>query len=285
MRHMAPNVLIMGIFTFCVVFIFNTYYPVTWVLRIGIHSLLGIVLGLILVFRTNTAYDRWWEGRKLWGSLVNISRTLAMKVNSVTGQEDQHDRLFFARIISDFAFSLRSHLRGKVNPDDIEGEVYPELTFEGSPHIPNRIMVLAHKRVSNMLAKNKINGEQYLTMATDLTAMVDVLGACERIKNTPIPISYSMYIKKFIFVYLLTLPFGLKEDFHYWSVPAVMFITYILLGIEMIAEEIEDPFGTDENDLPTDTISSNIRANVHEILKIPLRNPERKLENSDTTIL
>jgi putative membrane protein len=119
----------------------------------------------------------------------------------------------------------------------------------------------------NLLYQNKVfDGFQFTNLDKEQKDFIDLIGACERIKNTPIPYSYTMYIKKFIFIYILTLPFGFVIMFHYFAIPAVILISYILLSVELIAEEIEDPFGTDANDLPTDDISKNIRANIKEIL-------------------
>jgi putative membrane protein len=96
--------------------------------------------------------------------------------------------------------------------------------------------------------------------------MVDILGACERILKTPVPYSYSMFLKKFIFLYVITLPIGFVATFDWWSVPVVMLVFYILVSVELIAEEIEDPFGVDENDLPLDGLCETIEANVQEVL-------------------
>ena len=261
------NVLLMGTYSLFVILVFHYWYPIEWVLKTGVHSLLGIVLGLVLVFRTNTAYDRWWEGRKAWGALVNHSRTFAMKMSVNLKPEDTQNRVFFARVLGDFAHALKNHLRGISRPDDLEHEIYPEKAFAGTPHIPNRLALLLHSRLGHVLSTGKISGDQYIVANRELEGLVDVLGICERIKNTPIPISYSIYIKKFLLLYLVSLPLGFKEEFNLWTIPAVMFITYVLLGIEMIAEEVEDPFGVDANDLPTGEIAKNIRKNVDELLK------------------
>nr|WP_317235453.1 bestrophin family ion channel [Niabella ginsengisoli] len=100
----------------------------------------------------------------------------------------------------------------------------------------------------------------------ELQSFTDICGACERIKNTPIPSSYGVFIKRFVLIYLLTLPWGYVFQLGYWVVPVVVFIAYVLAGLELIAEEIEDPFGGDENDLPTQKISENIKKSVEEIL-------------------
>src|SRR6185369_3407412 len=112
----------------------------------------------------------------------------------------------------------------------------------------------------------RISGEQLIFLTAELQSFTEICGACERIKNTPIPYSYSVFIKKFIFLYVMTLPFGYVFSLGYYVIPVVVSIFYVLASLELIAEEIEDPFGHDANDLPTDLISANIRKHVAEIL-------------------
>ena len=111
-----------------------------------------------------------------------------------------------------------------------------------------------------------ISGEQLLLINPELTSFTDICGACERIKNTPIPYSYSAFIKKFFFIYIMTLPFGYVFTLGYWVVPVVAIVFYVLGSLELIAEEIEDPFGKDSNDLPMEKLAANIRKHVAEIL-------------------
>jgi putative membrane protein len=230
------------------------------------HQLLGIVLGLFLVFRTNTAYDRWWEGRKLWGLMVNNTRNLAVKINTYLAEDDKANREWFAQMIVNIPHALKEHLRHGVKPDDLD-IVDSEMNkrVEASKHVPNTISSMIYARCNDLYRKGQFTGDHLIILDRELKEFSDIVGACERIKNTPIPYSYSMYIKKFIFIYLLTLPFGLVTREEYLTIPIVLLITYVLLGVELIAEEIEDPFGKDSNDLPTDELSSKIKENVREI--------------------
>ncbi|MBK8291055.1 MAG: hypothetical protein IPK96_08960 [Flammeovirgaceae bacterium] len=234
---------------------------------ISMHSLLGIVLGLFLVFRTNSSYDRWWEGRKLWGSLVNNTRNLALKINAFLDPADSESRVWFAKMIPNFVFSVKEHLRkgSKLSELEIVDDRFLE-NLEGINHVPNRLSSMMYLRVNTLYKKNQISGDQLFLMDKELKEFTDILGACERIRNTPIPYNYSMYIKQFIFIYLITLPFGFVTTSGYLTVPIVMLITFVLLSVELIAEEIEDPFGRDINDLPTDELAEKIRGNVNEIL-------------------
>jgi len=226
------------------------------------HTLLGFVLSLLLVFRTNTAYDRWWEGRKIWGSLVNNSRNLALKLSALL--KDEHDRSFFKKIIPAYASILQKHLSneetGKQLFDDLDLEI------NHHKHRPNQVAQMMIQKIYDLHKSGKISGDELITINTEIQSFTDICGACERIKNTPIPYSYSAFIKKFIFIYVMTLPFGYSFSLGYYVAPVVMFIFYALASLELIAEEIEDPFGGDLNDLPTKKIASNIKKHVEEIL-------------------
>jgi putative membrane protein len=265
-KTLRPALIFMLIYTTVLSFTVS-YFDLHFISTLTMHQLLGIVLGLFLVFRTNTAYDRWWEGRRLWGSLVNNTRNLSFKIHSYVDPKDHEERLWFAQMISNLTISFKDSLRGKVHVEDLDIVDEESMKIiEKAKHVPNIISLLLYKRVTRLFKLGKITGEQLITLDRELKEFSDIIGGCERIKNTPIPFSYSMYIKKFIFIYLLTLPIGLVGDEGYITIPIVLLITYVLLGVELIAEEIEDPFGKDSNDLPTDELSAKIKENVREIL-------------------
>lgn len=231
------------------------------------HTLLSFVISMLLVFRTNTAYDRWWEGRKLWGSLVNNSRNLAIKLHSMLGFEDESDRVFFKKIIPMYASVLSHHLHAEATRLALDEQDHPELrNLDTSRHIPNQVATLLFQRVNRLYEEGKIKGDQLIILNSELQSFTDICGACERIKNTPIPFSYSVFLKKFIFFYVMTLPFSFVISLGYIAIPVVAFIFYVLASLELVAEEIEDPFGGDENDLPMNKMSQNIKKHVAEIL-------------------
>ncbi len=237
---------------------------------ISMHSLLGIVLGLFLVFRTNSSYDRWWEGRKLWGSMVNNTRNLSHKLNAMLPDTDLENRKWFAAMIPNFVFATKEHLRKGTKLSELEVVGFDFLdNLRSVKHIPNRLSSMMYTRINGMYKRGDLTGDQLFLVDKELKEFSDILGACERIRNTPIPYNYSMYIKQFIFIYLITLPFAFVTTSGYITVPIVTLVTFVLLSVELIAEEIEDPFGTDINDLPTDELAEKITANVREILLSP----------------
>ncbi len=233
----------------------------------NMHNLLGFALSLLLVFRTNTAYDRWWEGRKLWGSLVNTSRNLAIKLHALLPVEDEENRNFFRNAIPMYASVLKDHLQSEYTRYGLDEAEHPELKqIDNTKHAPNQVAALMNSRLMGLHRQGAISGEQLLYINDNLNAFTDICGACERIKNTPIPYSYSAFIKKFIFIYVMTLPFGFVFTLGYLVVPVVAIVFYVLASLELIAEEIEDPFGNDMNDLPMDRLAMNIRKHVSEII-------------------
>lgn len=233
------------------------------------HSLLGFAISMLLVFRTNTAYDRWWEGRKLWGTLVNNSRNLAIKLNALLSGEETGHRGFFRKIIPAYAYALHNHLRKeKTRVELFEDDELRQLfeQIDHSKHIPNQIASLLFRHIQQLHTEGKVSAEQLLFINAELQSFTDVCGACERIKNTPIPFSYSVFIKKFIFFYVMTLPFGFVFQLGFYVIPVVAFIFYVLASLELIAEEIEDPFSGDQNDIPTGMLAQNIHKHIAEIL-------------------
>jgi len=226
------------------------------------HTMLGFVISLLLVFRTNTAYDRWWEGRRMWGSLVNNSRNLAIKLAVMLKEKEDKD--LFKRLIPAYAQVLNLHLKNV----DISHELFDDATLSPDhyTHRPNQIAKAMMAKINELYTHGKLTGDQLIILNAEVQSFTDICGACERIKNTPIPYSYSAFIKKFIFFYVMTLPFGYVFQLGYYVIPVVVFVFYVLASLELIAEEIEDPFGTDPNDLPLEKIAENIKKNVEELI-------------------
>lgn len=271
-----PLILFMTVYTSFLCYFVIDYFQYEYEGTLAVHSIMGVVLGLFLVIRTNTAYDRWWEGRKLWGKLVNDTRNLAIRLSAYLPENDKESREFFGKMIPNSPFSMKAHLRDSIMVGEMEfpsKELRKEIV--DSTHRPNIITRVLYERVQELYKKKVISGEQLFLIDKELKGLTDIIGACERIKNTPIPYSYSMFIKKFIFVYNITLPIVFVWTIGYMTIPIVILVFYFLVSIELIAEEIEDPFGKDVNDLPLDSLCIKIRDNVREIFRIePELNPK-----------
>jgi putative membrane protein len=189
-----------------------------------------------------------------------VSRNLALKIKAL--KLTAEDVRFFEYGIPKYAFALKEHLRERM----YFGKNSLLIEVEEGKHVPNQIAGSLINRLYELLEKGAISQEQFIVLSGDFNQFTDICGACERIKNTPIPYSYSAFIKKFIFIYVITLPIGWVFSLGYFVVPIVPFILYVLASLELIAEEIENPFGEDANDLPVDQICTNIEKHVEEIL-------------------
>jgi len=221
------------------------------------YTMLGFTLSLLLVFRTNTAYDRWWEGRKLWGSLTNSSRILANHF-SILFATDGERRQRLAQNLGTFGQALQYHLRNERAPVNLASPT----PWDNAPHQPLAVHQELIRQLHQAVAQGHLTENQLLHLQPELSDLMNVCGACERIKTTPIPFSYSVFLKKFVFYYVMIFPVVYAPSMGYAVVPVTAFILYVLASVELIAEEIEDPFHGDPNDLPTAEMASKIEETV-----------------------
>lgn len=231
------------------------------------HALIGTALGLLLVFRTNSSYDRFWEGRKQWGSIVNETRNLARAASSfISGDPELVKRLIQWSIV--FPYATMRRLRGK-NDLGLSALPLPEDDVRRTL-AENNCALAVSRRMSEQIALAQQRGliTDYVAMTIDqnVQLLVDCLGACERIHNTPIPFAYMVHLRRAVILYCWTLPFALLSGFGWWTVIVTLLITYLMYGIEEIGVEIEDPFGDDENDLPLEQICQTIESNLAGII-------------------
>jgi putative membrane protein len=228
-----------------------------------VHTLLGVALGLLLVFRTNSSYNRFWEGRQLWGSLVNETRNLARGV-SVHLRNDHilHDSLI--RWIGAFPYAVKNLLRGTDGLGPIADEL-PSADIDKVQRSEHPPLAIA-KRITALLVDARDKGliSDIILMSLDQNVQLldDYLGGCERIASTPLPFAYMVHLRRVMILYCFTLPFALVEPFGWLTVPALMGVAYTFFGIEEIGVEIENPFGNDLNDLALEELCGKIAKNI-----------------------
>lgn len=265
-RQLMPSMLAIGLFSAIITYVEIHYFQWTFKNSSIVHSILGFVLSMLLVFRTNTAYDRWWEGRKVWGEIVNNSRNISLKLNAFLNHKASKKEL--VNLIINYNFALKDHLRNKNGSSqfiEFPETLHSELT--NATHWPNAIAKELFSKINTLYQTKEISDSQLLLLNEELKSFTNSAGACERIRNTPIPYSYNLFLKKIIFLYVITIPFMFATDFRYGTILISMSMLYVFASIELIAEEIEDPFGEDDNDLPLDDICQRIKANLIEIVK------------------
>ncbi|QDU60514.1 Bestrophin, RFP-TM, chloride channel [Planctomycetes bacterium Pan216] len=228
------------------------------------ETVAGAVLSVLIVFRMNSAYDRWWEGRKLWGQLVNDSRNLAIKSREFLGHTGVgSDRI--GELIVAFPYVLKEHLREGVDVASLPVEV----PHDGSvTHVPAYLAGEIQHELRRWKREGHIDGTDSFILDVHGRAYMDICGACERIKSTPISTGYLSVIRQCVIFYLVWIPWGLTEELGAWCIPATAFIAYFMVGMELLAESLEEPFGRDSNDLRLDTICQGIEKSVGEILNV-----------------
>jgi ion channel-forming bestrophin family protein len=232
-------------------------------------STLGFILSLMLVFRLNTSYNKWWEGRQAWGTLINQSRSLSSHLNAIIPKDDWVSRKYFATQISNFAYSMQGHLRESMEWEGLERLDDEYLNrLQSAKHVPHKIATMLYERIEENIKEGRFTQADKITLFPQIEVLLNVLGICERIKNTPIPFAHNSYIKTFILVYLLTLPFAIMNTLMYYAIPTVALVAYALMGVEVVSEEVEDPFGREANDLPLIHLSNIIKNSVFEALEV-----------------
>jgi putative membrane protein len=233
----------------------------------------SIVLGLLLVFRTNTAYDRFWEGRKFWGTLINNVRNLARQIWVAIEEKDPQDielKKSILRLLPAFAVAMKLHLRQEaVNPELeplMSPAQYQKLKSMNNP--PLEIAFWIEDYLHEQYERNCLDVYQLTAMNELLNSMIDVLGGCERILKTPIPLAYAIHLKQLLLLYCLALPFQMVNDLAWGTGPVVALISFTLFGIEEIGIEIENPFEHDTNDLPLDSICATMQRNINDLISL-----------------
>ncbi|AKF07681.1 bestrophin family protein [Sandaracinus amylolyticus] len=244
-------------------------------------TLVGVALGIFLGFRNNASYDRWWEGRKLWGALVNTTRTFTRQVLTIIGTQpdgarvDEGELRAFQREIvlriAAFAHALRLALRDE---DDL-AQLAPFLPAEEIEQLrkeSNRPFAITQgtaERIRAAWQRGWIHTMHLPVLEQSMTSLTDIQGGCERIKATPIPFSYTTLIHRITAVYCYVLPFGLVDEIGIYTPFAVGIVAYAFFGLDVVGDEIEMPFGTDPNDLPLRAISRMIEVNLRQRIDDP----------------
>ncbi len=262
-KEISGRVLLCTLWSAGIVYFNANVYPIG--MPSIIHTLVGVALGLLLVFRTNASYDRFWEGRKLWGGIVNETRNLVRSSEAFLMNAPEVRKEISLWTIA-FAYGTMNILRDKVSYGIYESELDPEEVKKA--YTSGHPALYAAKKISTTLQKAKLKGDisdyAQATIDQNVQLLVGYLGGCERIHRTPLPFAYVVHLRRALVIYCFTLPVALIDLFEWkWAVILdTLFLSYVYFGIEEIGVEIEDPFGEDENDLPLETICASIAKNT-----------------------
>jgi putative membrane protein len=274
MKQMLPQMLIVAALSVFAVWSEGTIFKHKVPLNATPFTLVGVALALFLGFRNSSSYDRWWEGRKLWGALVNITRALTVQVLTMTddapGRCTKEKRAFLNMLVA-FTYAMRDQLRGDVFARSAE-LLPPALAAEvDRARYKPFIILRAMGEWATQRQREGGFGEISKTMLDrNLIELSSILGGCERIASTPVPFGYAVMIHRVVYFYCAMLPFGLVDGIA-WMTPVVTLVmAYSFIALDLLAAELEMPFGRDENDLALDAISLNIELSIRELSGEPM---------------
>jgi len=237
------------------------------------HTLVGVALGLLLVFRTNASYDRFWEGRRLFGMIVNRSRDLVRQIVAYLGGDDaaaRGERETLVRHVNLLYALIRQFLRRERDLAALGPLVTDEerAVLEPVAVRPTVVVTWITRALGRAADAGRLTEQRLQLLDGNLTSFVDSWGGAERILKTPIPFAYAQHIKLFLVLFCLTVPFALVDSMRWATPAAVAVVVFGLFGIEEIGIEIEDPFGYDANDLPLDRIGETIAVDTAAMVKL-----------------
>ena len=267
-RLIVPQVLLF-IFSFLIYF-YQTHIATEPVpLNPSVFAILGISLAIFHGFCNNAAYDRFWEGRKLWGTLVWLSRNIARQVLTLPNVSMAEKQAFIRHQIA-FVHSLRQQLRGEDNTANLQRllTVEEQQAVVGQNFIALRLTQIMGQMLANWQAEQKIDGWQWQSLDNTLGEIAHIQAGCERINNTPIPYAYFVLLHRTVYLYCFMLPFGLGNTIGWVTPFVVSFVGYTFMALNEIVDEISEPFGTGENELPLgmmcDTIETQLAMLSHQ---------------------
>ena len=268
------EVIMVTVYAVLIAIMYNSFHFTRISIPIAVPTILGTVISLLLAFKSNQAYDRWWEARTLWGAIVNDTRSLTRQLLTFvdTPYAEDEQKAFCERVAKRqvaWCYSLSRHLRKEdpllgldrlISAEDIEH-------VKRYANIPVGLLELQGADLRSAYKLGWINEYQQVTMDETLTRFSNEMGGCERIKNTVFPATYSVYIHLSVLLFVLLLPFGLIEFFGVVEVPLVIAIASSFFLIENMAIHLQDPFENKPTDTPTTTISRNIERDIKQMLK------------------
>lgn len=235
-------------------------------------SLIGLALAIFLGFRNTASYDRWWEGRKLWGDMVIRTRSIARllvqhgRPGPASAQDDDRARVMVRRLVA-FAYALKHHLRD--TPDGESGAWLSGAEARAaaqSANTPDRLLRLMSQDLAALAAQGRLDPMLVAQVEDNLTALAGVQAGSERIRHTPLPFSYALLLHRTAYLYCFALPFGLVDTTGFMTPFVVGLVSYTFFGLDAIGDEIEEPFGLLPNDLPLDAICRRIEIDLLEAL-------------------
>lgn len=231
----------------------------------------GIVLGLLLVFRTNTAYERFWEGWQIAGMTIYTGRNLSRQIWQTipeTTLEARHEKAACLRLVAAFFIAMKQHLRRAGVDEQLQSVLSPEhySKLQVSPNMALQVTQWIGDFLMRQYVQQQIDANQLVALNRLLDQFVECLSRCERILVAPMPKAYSIHLRHLLILYCFALPFQMVKDLQWWTIPVAGVVAFALFGIEAIGLEIENPFGRDANDIPLDKLCQKLSSDIEELI-------------------
>jgi len=273
MGKIKIELIVVTIYAAGIVFMHDFAHVQNMSIPISIPAILGTTISLILGFRIAQSYDRWWEARKIWGEIVNDSRTLVRQVQTFINDENNPNETKqiqdeFALTQIAFCYALGKSLR-KLDPlkrmeERLSQEDIQEISKE--TNIPNAILRLHAKRLKTAMDKNWVSGFETIQIDSTIRRLTDAMGKAERIKSTVFPVTYTVIVEFLLYLFVMLLPLGMTDYFGYLVAPLMLLISIPFFLLEKTAIHLQNPFNNNKTDIPVTSIAHTIELNLREMI-------------------
>ncbi len=267
-KRLAVFILLFAVYVFAIIYTQEHYCNIDFEVPHYMMYILGYVIMIFFYFRLNNSYYRWYEGRKALSYLTANSETFMIKLRSYLPSYDKDGLKFMQKMTMNYMVAVKMHLRNKGNLEELE-EVYPGFkeSLKGVLNVPNALTKIMHQRVNEWYKSQYITKYEYWELNRHIEKSNINFEACDAIRTTKTTKSYIAHVRMFLVLFTLCLPFGFKEELEYWMIPVLAIIMYGYFGCDVMSEEVENPFGNDQNDLPLEVICHDVDQCLNQVVK------------------
>lgn len=268
LRDILPRLLFLLLVSCLVVYFRGEFFHYKILLNPTPFTLIGVALAIFLGFRNNASYDRFWEGRKLWGALLNDTRSLARQATTMSGYPAGSAEVSsFVHLLIAFTYALNHQLRRTNATPDLERLLPASLVSNVQQALFKPIVLLQEmsRWVQQARSQGRLDTITQAAFDRNFNELSNIVGGCERIASTPIPYPYSVLLHRTVYLYCFLLPFGLVDSIGWMTPLMVVFVGYTFMALDAIITEIEEPFGSEPNDLALNTMSRFIESTLREL--------------------
>ncbi len=272
LQKTAIRTLLAGVYFFTLEYVEDNYININFYVPQYLFYILGYILVTLFYYKIGTSYYRWYDGRKYWSYLGTRGKNLAQQLNAILDKEDHTERKYFAKMITNHAYSLKAELR-KSNPVEEIYEVEPGFkdSLKDIKDNPNYILSLIGVKLNQLYKSGKIKQYHFLSLNRYMNDLVEIDEQCKGIRKVPSPSSYMKHLRLFLILFTICLPFGFIHAHNFVMIFFMMIMYGAYEGCLVVTEEMEEPFGLDKYDIPLDDICYSIKKHTHQLLEVELK--------------